>query len=641
MTPHHPPATARVSGRREWTAIRTLLPYLWPKGERGLRARVVLALFCLLLAKLATVWVPILYKRAVDVLAPEAPGAAIAVPVALIVGYGIVRILSAAFAELRDALFAKVGQRAIRRVGLETFRHLHRLSLRFHLDRRTGGVARVIERGTGAIEFLLSFMLFNILPTLLEIALVTAILWGMFSISYAAVTLVTIVLYVGFTIAVTEWRTKFVREMNEIDTEASARSVDALLNYETVKYFGNESYEAERYDRSLQAYERAAVRTKTTLSFLNIGQGLVIAIGLTFLMLMAARGVAAGELTIGDFVLVNTYLIQLYQPLNFLGFVYRQIRQSLVDMEAMFALLEEGVEVADTDGAPPLDVSRGEIVFDGVSFSYNPDRSILEDVSFAVPAGKRVAIVGPSGAGKSTISRLLFRYYDVTGGAIRVDGQDVREVAQESLRAAIGIVPQDTVLFNDTIYHNVAYGRPAATPAEVERAARAARIHDFVASLPEGYETKVGERGLKLSGGEKQRVAIARTILKDPPILMFDEATSSLDTRTEKEIQASLDEIARGRTTLVIAHRLSTVVDADEILVLDGGRIVERGRHDALVDSGGVYAAMWRRQQEAAEREAARRADGGAGPEADGGARPEADGGPGGADRESEGAPRP
>jgi ATP-binding cassette subfamily B protein len=595
----------RDGARGDMATIRSLLPYLWPRGEPGLRVRVVLSLACLLVAKLATVYVPILYKRAVDALAPEAAGAAIIVPVALIVAYGVVRVASAAFSELRDALFARVGQRAIRKVALETFHHLHRLSLRFHLDRRTGGVARAIERGTSGIEFLLSFMLFSILPTLLEIGLVCAVLWSMYSASFAVVTLITLVAYVAFTIMVTEWRTRFVREMNDLDTEASARVVDALLNYETVKYFGNEEYEANRFDRKLQSYERAAVRTKTTLSFLNIGQGLIIAVGVTILMVMAARGVAGGGLTIGDFVLVNTYLIQLYQPLNFLGFVYRQIKQSLVDMESMFSLLGQDVEVQDADGALPLEVARGEVRFRDVVFGYDPERTILQGISFAVPAGKRVAIVGPSGAGKSTISRLLFRYYDVGSGAVEIDGQDVRQVTQASLRAAIGIVPQDTVLFNDTIYHNIAYGRPSAPPSEVERAARLARIHDFVASLPEGYETRVGERGLKLSGGEKQRVAIARTILKDPPILVLDEATSALDTRTEKEIQASLDEVARGRTTLVIAHRLSTVVDAEEIVVLDAGRIVERGRHAELLAREGVYADMWRRQQEAALHEAA------------------------------------
>jgi ATP-binding cassette subfamily B protein len=599
-----PPDATRRSG--DIATIRALLPYLWPKGEPGLRARVVLSLLCLLIAKLATVYVPILYKRAVDALTPDPAGAALVVPLALIVAYGLVRVASAAFSELRDALFEKVSQRAIRRVALETFGHLHRLSLRFHLDRRTGGVTRAIERGTSGIGFLLSFMLFNILPTLLEIGLVCAVLWGLYAPSFALVTLVTLVAYVAFTIGVTEWRTRFVRELNDIDTETSVRSVDALLNYETVKYFGNEAYEAGRYDESLQRYERAAVRTRSTLSLLNMGQGLIIAIGVTILMVMAARGVVGGALTIGDFVLVNTYLIQLYQPLNFLGFVYRQIKQSLVDMESMFALLSEDVEVEDAPDAHPLRVDRGEVSFRDVVFGYGPDRTILDRVSFDVPAGKRVAIVGPSGAGKSTISRLLFRYYDVFGGSVEIDGQDVRAVTQASLRAAIGIVPQDTVLFNDTIYHNIAYGRPSASREEVERAARLARIHDFVASLPEGYESKVGERGLKLSGGEKQRVAIARTILKDPPILVFDEATSALDTRTEKEIQASLDEVARGRTTLVIAHRLSTVVDAEEIVVLDGGRVVERGRHAQLIDRGGVYADMWRRQQEAAAEEAAR-----------------------------------
>src|SRR5688500_15400506 len=595
------------SRRGDLATLRTLLPYLWPKGESGLRARVVLSLACLLVAKLGTVYVPILYKGAVDALTPDPTGAVLVVPLALILAYGIVRVASAAFSELRDALFEKVAQRAIRRVALETFHHLHRLSLRFHLDRRTGGVTRAIERGTNGIGFLLSFMLFNILPTLLEIGLVCAVLWGLYSASFALVTLVTLVAYVAFTIGITEWRTRFVRELNDIDTETSSRSVDALLNYETVKYFGNEEYEAGRYDESLQRYERAAVRTRTTLSLLNMGQGLIIAIGVTILMVMAARGVVGGTLTIGDFVLVNTYLIQLYQPLNFLGFVYRQIKQSLVDMESMFALLGENIEVEDAPGARTLAVERGAVAFRGVVFGYGPDRTILDGVSFTVPAGKRLAIVGPSGAGKSTISRLLFRHYDVNAGAVEIDGQDVREVTQASLRSAIGIVPQDTVLFNDTIYHNIAYGRPSASQEEVERAARLARIHDFVTGLPEGYQSKVGERGLKLSGGEKQRVAIARTILKDPPILVLDEATSALDTRTEKEIQASLDEIARGRTTLVIAHRLSTVVDAEEIVVLDAGRVVERGRHAELIDRGGVYADMWRRQPEAAAEEAARR----------------------------------
>jgi ATP-binding cassette subfamily B protein len=590
--------------RGDLATLRTLLPYLWPRGEAGLRWRVVLSLLCLLIAKLGTVYVPILYKRAVDALTPDPAGAVLVVPLALILAYGIVRVASAAFSELRDALFEKVAQRAIRRVALETFHHLHRLSLRFHLDRRTGGVTRSIERGTNGIGFLLSFMLFNILPTLLEIGLVCAVLWGLYSASFALVTLVTLVAYVAFTIGITEWRTRFVRELNDIDTETSSRSVDALLNYETVKYFGNEEYEAGRYDESLQRYERAAVRTRTTLSLLNMGQGIIIAVGVTILMVMAARGVVGGTLTIGDFVLVNTYLIQLYQPLNFLGFVYRQIKQSLVDMESMFALLGENVEVEDAADARPLAVSSGEVAFRDVVFGYGADRTILDGVSFTVPAGKRLAIVGPSGAGKSTISRLLFRYYDVSAGSVEIDGEDVRDVTQASLRAAIGIVPQDTVLFNDTIYHNIAYGRPSASREEVERAARLARIHDFVTALPDGYESKVGERGLKLSGGEKQRVAIARTILKDPPILVFDEATSALDTRTEKEIQASLDEVARGRTTLVIAHRLSTVVDAEEIVVLDGGRVVERGRHAELLARDGVYADMWRRQQEAARKEA-------------------------------------
>jgi ABC-type transport system involved in Fe-S cluster assembly fused permease/ATPase subunit len=588
---------APTEPRSEWSTIRTMLPFLWPAGATEMRVRVVLALLLLAAAKGANVYVPILYKRAVDVLSAEEP-ALIAIPVGLIVGYGVIRLLSTAFSELRDAVFAKVAQRAIRTVALTTFNHLHALSLRFHLDRRTGGLSRVIERGTKGIEFVLNFMLFNILPTLLEIVLVCGILWGLFNIWFAGVTFVTIVGYIAFTLIVTEWRLKYRREMNRTDTEANTKAIDSLLNYETVKYFGNEAYEARRYDESLQRYERASVRSKTSLSVLNIGQGLIIAIGLVAVMLMAAQGVRSGRMSVGDFVLVNTYLIQLYLPLNFLGFVYREIKQSLADMEAMFDLLDIHREVEDKPGAPSLATRGGELAFDHVDFGYDPRRTILHDVSFRVPPGRTVAIVGPSGAGKSTISRILFRFYDIDGGRVLIDGQDIRDVSQASLRAAIGIVPQDTVLFNDTIYHNIAYGRPNATPAEIEEAARLARIHDFIVTLPDGYDTKVGERGLKLSGGEKQRVAIARTILKRPSILLFDEATSALDTHTEKEIQASLKEVSANRTTLTIAHRLSTVVDADEIIVLDKGRIVERGRHAALLAAGGAYAAMWTRQQE-------------------------------------------
>jgi len=600
MPPNRFDPAAPMTPRSEWSTIRSLLPYLWQKGAVEMRVRVVVALLLLAAAKAANVYVPILYKRAIDVLTVE-NAALIVVPVGLVVAYGLIRLMATAFAELRDAVFAKVAQRAIRSVALATFRHLHSLSLRFHLDRRTGGLSRSIERGTKGIEFLLSFMLFNILPTLLEIVLVCGILWVLYDFLFAAVTFVTIAGYIAFTMIVTEWRLKYRRTMNRTDNEANTKAIDSLLNYETVKYFGNEPYEARRYDDALQRYEAASVSSKTSLSVLNIGQGVIISVGLVAVMLMAATGVRDGSMSVGDFVLVNTYLIQLYLPLNFLGFVYREIKQSLADMEMMFDLLDIHREVQDKPGAPALETTGGELIFDHVDFGYDERRPILKDVSFTVPAGRTVAIVGPSGAGKSTISRILFRFYDLDGGQVRIDGQDIREVGQTSLRAAIGIVPQDTVLFNDTIYHNIAYGRPDASPAEVEDAARLARIHDFVMALPDGYQSSVGERGLKLSGGEKQRVAIARTILKRPAILLFDEATSALDTHTEKEIQASLKEVSADRTTLVIAHRLSTVVDADEILVLDQGRIVERGRHADLLDAGGAYAAMWARQQETRE----------------------------------------
>lgn len=593
---------------RDWTAVKSLVPYLWPKGQIGMRARVVLAMVCLILAKIATVYIPVFYGGAVDALTGETgrvdsllgeTNLAIYLPVGLILAYGIARVLTLAFAQLRDAIFAKVAQQAIRSAALNVFRHLHRLALRFHLERQTGGLNRIIERGTKAIESLLSFLLFNILPTLLEITLVAAILWGLFSFWFALVTMVTVVSYIAFTMVVTEWRLKFRRVMNESDQDANTKAIDSLLNFETVKYFGNEEHEANRFDTSLVRYQKAAVRSQESLSLLNVGQALIISVGLTLVMYMAASGIVAGTMSVGDFVVVNTYLIQLYQPLNFFGFVYRTIKQSLVDMHAMFSLLGQEKEIEDAPDAKPLQATGGHVQFENVEFGYDARRPILKGISFEVESGRTVAIVGPTGAGKSTISRLLFRFYDANAGRIMIDGQDIKSVTQHSLRAAIGIVPQDTVLFNDTIYYNIGYGRPSATRAEIEEAARLARIHDFVAALPDGYETKVGERGLKLSGGEKQRVAIARTILKQPCILLFDEATSALDTNTEREIQANLREVSSGRTTLVIAHRLSTVIDADEIIVLDAGRIVERGRHADLLTLDGAYAALWHQQQQA------------------------------------------
>ncbi len=576
--------------------LTTLLPFVWPKGEWGLRGRVVVAFACLVSAKLASVYVPIVFKQLVDALGANTANLAIAVPLGLLLAYGAARIVSQGFNELRDGIFAKVVQRAVRRVATLTFRHLHALSLRFHLERQTGGLSRIVDRGVKGIEYLLLFVVFNVLPTILEIALVCGLLWGFYNFWFALVTAGTVLVYVIYTFTVTRWRLQIRRVMNNADGDANTKAVDSLLNYETVKYFGNEEHEAHRYDGAFAIYERAAVRSRTSLSVLNVGQAVIIACGLTGMMTMAAFGIRGGTMTVGDFVLVNAYLIQLYMPLNMLGMVYREIRQSLIDMDAMFRLLEVPAEVRDRPGAPALRKGEGEIRFEHVDFGYDERRPILKDVSFAVPPGRKVAIVGPSGSGKSTISRLLFRFYDVTGGRIAIDGQDLREVTQASLRAAIGIVPQDTVLFNDTIGYNIAYGRPGADRAAIERAARLAHIHAFVAALPDGYDTRVGERGLKLSGGEKQRVAIARTILKEPEILLFDEATSALDSRTEKEIQRNLAEVARGRSTLMIAHRLSTVVDADEILVLEEGCIVERGSHAALLGQGGRYAEMWRRQ---------------------------------------------
>ena len=592
--------TAPEGPRDDLKSIRAILPYIWPKDAWSLRARVLLALVLLVLAKVTNVAVPMFYKHAVDAL-NEPKAELLAVPIALLVAYGVLRVLSDAFGELRDAVFTRVAQRAIRLAGLKTFRHLHALSLRFHLDRKTGGVARAVERGTKGIEFLLRFMLFNILPTLIEILMVCGILWNLYGWRFAAVTLLTLVAYIAWTTFITEWRTQFRRAMNDTDSDANTKAIDSLLNFETVKYFGNEDHEARRFDTALQRYEDAAVKSGSSLAFLNIGQGAIIATGVTIVMIMAGHGVVDGNMTMGDFVLVNAYLLQMFMPLNFLGFVYREIKRSLTDMETMFQLLAENAEVEDPSNANELNIDGGHVVFNGVTFDYDPRRPVLEDVSFHVPSGGTVAIVGASGSGKSTISRLLFRFYDITSGTITIDGQDIRDVTQESLRRAIGMVPQDTVLFNDTIYYNIAYGGPEASPAEVEDAARLAHIHDFIMDLPDGYQSTVGERGLKLSGGERQRIAIARTVLKNPQILIFDEATSALDSRTEQGILAAFRDVSKDRTTLTIAHRLSTIIESDEILVLSGGAIVERGRHPGLLAADGVYADMWARQQAAAE----------------------------------------
>jgi ATP-binding cassette subfamily B protein len=604
-SPHAlPDSASSKSGSKpigDLRALAYLAPYLWPKGELELRVRVVLAMTALLLSNVATILIPIVYGKAVDVLSGKT-SAVVAVPVGLIMAYGLARLLTQFFNEARNAIFQKVSQRAIRRVALAVFRHLHGLSLKFHLDRQTGGLSRAIQRGTTAIDNLLSFSLFNVFPTILMLILSAGVIWRRFGITYAIATVVTVGAYIVFTIMISNWRIGIRRQMNESDSTANTKAIDSLLNHETVKYFTNEEHEARRYDKALEKYEKAAVRTVTSLSVLNIGQAAIVGSGVTLIMLMSARAIVAGEMSIGGFVTLNTYLIQLAQPLGIFGTVYSALKQALVDIEGMFQLLGEQLDVADRPGALPLAVTGGAVEFRDVDFAYDARRPILSGVSFAVAPGHTVAIVGSSGAGKSTIARLLFRFYDVTGGAILVDGQDIRDVTQQSLRGEIGIVPQDTVLFNDTIYYNIAYGRPDASREEVERAARMANIDGFIRSLPDGYDAMVGERGLKLSGGEKQRVAIARALLKDPAIMLFDEATSALDTATEKEIQANLKTASEGRTTLVIAHRLSTIIDADEILVLSSGQIVERGTHQSLLARGGMFAEMWRKQQEAAER---------------------------------------
>lgn len=587
---------ARAEQRSAMRTIRKVAPYLWPEDKPWVKRRVVLAMLALLLSKVVAVATPFFYRDAVDALAGEGVPLLGLGAVALTVCYGLARAMSNGFQQLRDAIFAAVAQRALRQLALETFEHMHRLSMRYHITRKTGGLSRIIERGVKGVEFLLRFMLFSIGPLVLELLLIAGVLFYQFDAWYLAVVVVTIALYVWFTFKVTEWRVKLRRQMNDQDTDANQKAIDSLLNFETVKYFGAEAREAARYDRAMEGYERAALKTAYSLSLLNFGQAVMITTGLALVMIMAAMGVQNGTLTVGDFVMVNAYMIQITMPLNFLGTVYREIRQSLVDMGEMFDLLEQPTEISDKADAPDIAVKGGAVSLQNVQFGYDPERPILKGVSIDVAPGKTVAIVGPSGSGKSTIGRLLFRFYDVQGGALCIDGQDVRDVTQDSLHAAIGVVPQDTVLFNDSIRYNIAYGREDASEDEIVEAAKSAQIHDFIMGLPEGYETAVGERGLKLSGGEKQRVGIARTLLKNPPILLLDEATSALDTETEQEIQGALKRAGEGRTVLTIAHRLSTVADADWIVVLENGQIAEEGTHSALLQQNGRYASLWNRQ---------------------------------------------
>ncbi|WP_108815891.1 ABCB family ABC transporter ATP-binding protein/permease [Loktanella sp. Alg231-35] len=589
---------AQIQG---WSVIQRVVPYLWPEGQGWVKRRVVLALAVLLLSKVIAVGTPVLYKQAVDALAPDGADAATVLglgAVGLTLAYGIARLMTVGFQQLRDVVFTRVGQRALRQLALETFTHIHRLSMRYHITRKTGGLSRIIERGVKGVDFLLRFLLFSMGPLVLELLMISVVLFFLFDVWYLAVVVLTIALYVWFTFKVTEWRVKIRKEMNDQDTDANQKAIDSLLNFETVKYFGAERWEADRYDVAMANYENAAIRTNYSLAFLNFGQSVLITGGLVAVMVMAAMGVQRGDLTVGDFVMVNAYMIQITMPLNFLGTVYREIRQSLIDMGDMFDLLEQPAEVQDKPDAADLQVNGGRVALQGVTFGYDAARPILKGVSLEVEPGQTVAIVGSSGSGKSTIGRLLFRFYDVGDGALLIDGQDVRDVTQTSLHAQIGVVPQDTVLFNDTVHYNIAYGRPGASEDEIIAAAKAAKIHDFIQSLPDGYDTTVGERGLKLSGGEKQRVGIARTLLKNPPILLLDEATSALDTETEMEIQAELKAMGEGRTVITIAHRLSTIADADRIVVLEDGVIVEEGRHDDLLASDGRYAHLWNRQSE-------------------------------------------